>query len=395
MFENSSLLLRTFKKSARRQPVKFKETKLNDKLILENILYSTDSAIIATDLDYRIIYSNPSTERILGYQFDSSSKDSISDLCLKLALEPEYLQQITDEIRSEGLFQFSLKLDKEDNIHYVECKFSGIWDEYGELIGFLLMAQDVTEREEGFAALRAHRSELAQVARLNVMGEMASSLAHELNQPLTVISSYCDAALNLIENDKESCSDRILNTIKQSRSQALRAGEIIRGIRQLVRKEEGRRRAADINDLLNNVIKLVESEIHGQEVTLLRYMSSELPSVSVDRIQIEQVILNLLRNALESMGAYGELTISTAMHINGDKVTISIQDDGPGFSEGMIERLFEPFFTTKNNGLGMGLSISKTIVETHGGSLCAENIQPHGALFCLTLPVVVDGGNDG
>ncbi len=394
MFKSGSSLLRSFKKSGRHQSVKFETTALNDKLILENILYSTDSAIIATDLKYRIIYSNPSAERILGYHFDGSNKKTISDLCLKLALEPEYLEQITDEIRCEGLFQFSIKLDKEDNLNYIECKFSGIWDEHGELIGFLLMAQDVTEREEGFSALRAHRAELAQVARLNVMGEMASSLAHELNQPLTVISSYCDAALNLIENDKESCSDRILNTIKQSRSQALRAGEIIRSIRQLVRKEGGERRLAGINDLVANVVKLVESEIHEQEVVLQRYMNPDLPLVSVDRIQIEQVILNVLRNALESMGAYGELIISTAMHESGKKLIVSIQDDGPGFSEGVREQLFEPFFTTKTNGLGMGLSISKTIMETHGGSLCAESIQPHGALFCLTLPVVVDGVND-
>ncbi len=390
MFESGSVLLRTFKKRSCQPPQKFKATELNDKLILENVLYSVDVAIVATDLNYRIIYSNPSTSRILGYYFNGYDKDSITDLCLKLALEPDYLEQITDEIRNEGLFQFSLKLDRDDGLIYVECKFSGIWDEHGELIGFLLMAQDVTEREEGSAALRSHRAELAQVARLNVMGEMASSLAHELNQPLTVIASYCDAALNLINSNKETCSDRILNTIKQSRLQALRAGEIIRGIRQLVRKENGKRRPVSINRLMNSVIKLVEAEIHGQEIILRRSMKSGLPLVSIDRIQIEQVILNLLRNALESMGTYGELVVSTMMHESGKKVLVSVQDNGPGFSEGMVDRLFDPFFTTKPNGLGMGLSISKTIVEIHGGSLWAENVQPHGALFCLTLPVVVE-----
>ncbi len=393
MFEPESLL-RTSQKNVHRQPAEAETTDLNDKLILENILCSTDSAIIATDLNYRIIYSNPSAERILGYRFDHSSKSLITDVCSKLALEPEYLKQITDEIRCEGLFQFSLKLDKENDLKYLECKFSGIWNEDRVLIGFLLMAQDVTEREKGFSALRAHRSELAQVARLNVMGEMASSLAHELNQPLTVISSYCDAALNFIDNEKEHCSGRVLNALKQSRSQALRAGEIIRGIRQLVRKEAGERRTADINSLVDNVVGLIESEIHDHEIILRCYMDPELPSISVDGIQIEQVILNLLRNALEAMDACGELIISTALHESGEKITVSILDDGPGFPDGVSDRLFDAFFTTKTNGLGMGLSISKTIVEAHGGSLSAENIHPHGALFSLMLPVVVDGDND-
>ena len=331
----------------------------------------------------------------MDYRFDSSSKSLITDVCSRLALEPEYLEKITDEIHSEGLFQFSIKLDKGGGLKYVECKFSGIWDEHHRaLIGFLLMAQDVSEREKGFSLIRAHRAELAQVARLNVMGEMASSLAHELNQPLTVISSYCDAALNLIGNDNIPCSEHVLNALRQSRSQALRAGEIIRSIRQLVRKEEGQRRSININNLLDNVIELVEPEIHDQKIIFQRCINSELPLVYVDGIQIEQVVLNLLRNAVESMEAYGELIISATMHEDGGKITVSILDDGVGFSEEVRGRLFDPFFTTKTNGLGMGLSISKNIVEAHGGSLCAENIQPHGALFCLTLPIAVDGDYD-
>ncbi|MCF6235892.1 MAG: ATP-binding protein [Gammaproteobacteria bacterium] len=389
MFESKPLLCAS-KKNVH-QSEELETTDLNDKLILKNILYSADSAIIATDLNYRIIYSNPATEKILDYRFDASSKSLITDVCSRLALEPEYLEKITDEIHTEGSFQFSIKLDKGDALKCIECKFSGIWNEHRVLIGFLLMAQDVSEREKGFSVIRAHRAELAQVARLNVMAEMASSLAHELNQPLTVISSYCDAALNLIDNDNVPCSDRVINALRQSRSQALRAGEIIRSIRQLVRKEEGERRSVNINNLLGNVIELVETDIHDQKIVLRCYMDSELPWVSVDGIQVEQVILNLLRNAVESMEAYGELIISTALHEDGEKIIISILDDGAGFSEEISDRLFDPFFTTKANGLGMGLSISKNIVEAHGGSLCAENIRPHGALFCLTLPVAVNG----
>lgn len=252
-------------------------------------------------------------------------------------------------------------------------------------------------RAEEEALLR--RSELAHVDRLNTMGEMASGFAHELNQPLSAIINYARGCIRRIE--KRQCDNTmILETLDQVTQQATRAGEIIKRIRAFVRKEEPTRKRADINELIKEALAFVKEDVEGHGISILQQLQTNLPPVMIDPIQVEQVILNLFRNAVEAMKECdaGPHRLSVMTHWeDGDEITVSVSDTGPGFGDA-TESMFEPFVTSKTNGLGLGLSISRSIVEAHGGHLRIDKTDKAniGATLTFTLPIDdTDGGRDG
>jgi len=261
----------------------------------------------------------------------------------------------------------------------------------GELIGFFASGEDVTDarRDAEDAALAQQR--ITQVGRLATMGEMAAGIAHELNQPLAAIANYANAALRMTATvGMAAAADEdfqlALNQISQ---QALRAGEIIRRLRALVQNRETRLEPASINELVVEVLSFLQSDIRHGEVRVIKELSGDIPVALLDKIQIQQILLNLIRNAIEALidipAANRELRVVSRFH-GAETLLIEIIDRGPGVPDELISRIFDPFCTTKATGTGLGLAISRTIAEAHQGKLLYEPAEGGGSRFILQLP---------
>ena len=257
----------------------------------------------------------------------------------------------------------------------------------------LLMLQQLRRKEkrrlQAEARALQHQAELAHVDRINTMGEMASGLAHELNQPLTSISTYCQAGLRIIAAPEDQ-PDKLSHALEQASIQAQRAGEIIRRMRRFTGKGVVRRKPMDINQVIKNAASFVETELNRKDINLILDLADDLPAAIADEIQIEQVILNLLHNAIEAMFAGGDnmriLGVSS-QRTDVNTLQVTVCDTGPGLDAAAIDSIFDPFYTTRKDGMGLGLAISRSIIEAHGGQLWADSTPGDGTTFYFTLSV--------
>lgn len=251
--------------------------------------------------------------------------------------------------------------------------------------------RDLTERQASAAELESAHAELARLARLNELGEMASTLAHELNQPLSSIANYAQGGVLLLERVDETYANKLRGALAEVSKQSLRAGDIIRHLREFVTRGETEKGPEDIKRLIEEAagLALVGSRERGVRADFRFAADTEL--VVVDRVQIQQVLTNLMRNAIEAMkdSATRELLVETSATSDG-MVRVDVADTGVGISEDVAGRLFQPFVTSKANGMGIGLSISKRIVEAHGGQIAAARNSSGGTTFTFTLPVQSD-----
>jgi two-component system sensor kinase FixL len=258
----------------------------------------------------------------------------------------------------------------------------------GEETFFTGFVRDLTERESA-ARLQEIQGELARLARLNEMGEMASTLAHELNQPLSAISNYVHGCARLLRDMNEPVAVRMREALQETANQSIRAGQIIRHLREFVTKGETDKSPENIRQLVEEAgaLALVGSREMGVRTVFEFAPGPEI--VIADRIQVQQVLTNLMRNAIEAMrdSKPRELIVRT-VHENDDMIAVIVQDTGPGIAEEISQQLFKPFVTTKAGGMGIGLSISKRIVESHGGEMTVSSNEAGGATFRFTLPVV-------
>jgi C4-dicarboxylate-specific signal transduction histidine kinase len=254
---------------------------------------------------------------------------------------------------------------------------------------------DITARKQAEEALRQSQGELAHMARVMTMGELMASIAHEVNQPLAAVVNSASACVRWLDAQK-------LEEARRSASRAIaeghRASEIIGRIRALAQKTPPQKDWLDVNETIQDVLALARSEIHRTGVALETQLSEHVPVVLADRIQVQQVLLNLLMNAIEAMrgGSAGPrvLAVSSA-HGTATEVVIAVRDSGPGFEPQHQDRLFDAFYTTKAHGLGLGLAISRRIIAAHGGRLWATANTPHGAVVQFTLPIEGEGEQDG
>jgi PAS domain S-box-containing protein len=262
-------------------------------------------------------------------------------------------------------------------------------DDFNNIIGTISSGEDVTQHKRAEQQIQEHRTELLHVSRLSTVGEMASGLAHELNQPLCAILSYANACLHSLKSEKRDI-DQITRNLEAVASQCKRAGEIVHRIRDFVQKRQPHKTTIEVNDLIQDVVSFVNSDVRNNNVVVQMDLEEQLSLVLADAIQIEQVLLNLIRNSLDAMNGTSpdkrQLTIKTSMSSK-DIVETSISDTGEGLPEELVDRIFDPFFTTKSDGLGIGLSISRSIVENHGGNLWAGTNSNCGSTFRFTLPV--------
>jgi two-component system sensor kinase FixL len=251
--------------------------------------------------------------------------------------------------------------------------------------------RDLTERQETEARLQELQSELLHISRLTAMGEMASALAHELNQPLSALTNYLKGSRQLLAKRDDKESAMIRDALEKAAEQSLRAGHIIRRLRDFVGHGETEKRVESIQKLVEeaSALALVGAKERGIRVNFRFDPAQDL--VLVDKVQIQQVLLNLMRNAMEAMerSARRELLLSTA-RADGDMLMVSVADSGSGIADDVAEQLFRPFVTTKPHGMGVGLSISRTIIEAHSGRIWAEPNPGGGTMFHLTLRAVRD-----
>lgn len=248
---------------------------------------------------------------------------------------------------------------------------------------------DITEHIQTEAKLRVYRQQMAEIVRSNSLGEMASSLAHEINQPLAAITAYIKGCITRLEN-KNEVTPEILEALNEASLQAERAGEVVHRIKNFVRKGELFYEIIDINLMVEQTIQLIKQELQNSAIEIIYTPNKNLPPVEVDKIQIQQVILNLLRNAMEAMRDtnIAEPKINIEIRLNSKThVMVSIIDNGPGFSEQTANHLFELYFTTKSQGMGLGLAICRSVIEAHSGHLTAFILPQGGSCFQFDLPV--------
>jgi two-component system sensor kinase FixL len=260
---------------------------------------------------------------------------------------------------------------------------------------YALVIRDITSRLRAEARVHKHQAELAQVSRVSLAGEMAAGLAHELSQPLTAITAYARGCLRLLAGPVPEPT-LLHEGLAQVVQQGERAGDVLDRLREFVRGGEYRRVLTKVKPLIDAAVSLTRMEATQQEVEIEVRIDPDLPAVLADRIQIEQVLLNLLRNAMDAMNGANTERRSIAVKArrkSKDAVEICVADSGPGVAAEVTDTIFEPFVTTKPHGMGMGLSISHSIVESHGGSLRMSRNVPSGAIFFFDLPTAGAGAS--
>ncbi|MDH6257426.1 sensor protein FixL [Bradyrhizobium sp. BR13661] len=252
---------------------------------------------------------------------------------------------------------------------------------------FTGFVRDLTEHQQTQARLQELQSELVHVSRLSAMGEMASALAHELNQPLAAISNYMKGSRRLLAGSADPNLTKIESALDRAAEQAVRAGQIIRRLRDFVARGESEKRVESLSKLIEEAGALGLAGAREQNIQLRFSLDQNSDFVLADRVQIQQVLVNLFRNALEAMAQSPrrELVV-TNTRVGDDTIEVEVSDTGSGFQDDVIPNLFQTFFTTKETGMGVGLSISRSIIEAHGGRMWAENNTSGGATFRFTLP---------
>lgn len=357
---------------------------------LSRAVEQSPNSIVITDNMGRIEYVNPSFTEITGYSANEALGETPRIIQSGIT-SPLVYEDLWKTILSGKIWRGELQNKKKDGTIYNDLvAISPIKNKDGKTTHFVGIQTDISERKQAEEQVRQHQAELLHVARVSTMGQMASGLAHELNQPLYAIANYSDACLEMIRSDVE-CREKIIYALEQTSLQAQRAGEIIRHLKNFVRKQDTEKTSIDLNELVCKTVQFTDPEARDHGVTIQQELADDLPMILADKIQIEQVILNLLCNSIEAMCGAGSqvrnIIIYSSMSKQKGTVQLSVHDSGPGISTELQSRIFDSFYTTKVDGTGLGLSISSTIIKSHGGNLWVETAPTEGAIFHFTLPI--------
>jgi PAS domain S-box-containing protein len=351
------------------------------------LLDLTHDTIFVRDMGDVITYWNRGAEELYGWPREEAV-GKVSHQLMKTVF-PVPLEDITAQLLRVGRWEGELVHTKRDGSRVtLSSRWSLQRDERGRPVATMETNNDITERNKAQEALRRTQAELAHVNRVMTLGELTASIAHEVNQPLAGIVTNGAASLRWLDR-KPPDLDEARGAVQSMIDDGMRASEVIKRIRALSKKTELQTMRLSVNDLIDDVVRLVEREMLDQLVSLRLEVASALPAVLGDRVQLQQVIINLVMNGMEAMAAVTgrprELLIRAHRH-EGEQVLIEVRDSGVGIEPGVIENLFNAFFTTKPNGMGMGLSISRSIIEAHGGRIWATPNAGAGATFQFTLP---------
>ncbi len=359
-------------------------------LRLRSILDTVPDGIVVIDERGTIQSFNPAAERLFGYASDEAVGHNVSMLMPEPYQEAHdsYLERYlrTGERHIIGIGRVVVGLRKGGETFPMELQVGQF--EVGGGRFFTGFVRDLTEQQEAKRRIQDLQAELLHASRLTVMGQMASTMAHELNQPLTAVMNYLEAARHLLASGPKS-AERAGELMGRAVAQAERAGEVIRQLRQFVSKGETERRVESLNKLVEEALALALVGVRQSGVRVTLDLDRALMPVVVDAVQIQQVVLNLVRNAVEAMEAVErrELTIATRALAAENTAEVRVVDSGPGISREIADRLFQPFVTTKQAGMGLGLSICREIVAAHHGDLGVAPAPSGGTVFRLTLPM--------
>ena len=346
----------------------------------------------ARDLEGRVTYVNPAFCRMVGYP----AEDLLGKKPPMPYWAPEAMAEYEGRFRmvlsGQATPQFETVFQRSDGVRVPVLVFEApLVDAHGRHTGWMSSILDITDRKRAEELNRQQQEKLETSARLATMGEISSMLAHELNQPLAAISSYTAGALNVLARETHAApldTGMLKRALEQANTQARRAGQIIRSVHEFVKKREPRRETVAIPNVVDGIRALVELQARQSYVALQVDVPPDLPPVLADRVLIEQVLLNLTRNAIEAMQAIDpeRRVLRIAAHKDEQgQVAVSVIDNGHGIPPEVAERLFSPFFSTKAEGMGMGLSICRTAIEFHGGTLTHAANPGGGTIFTFTL----------
>ena len=356
---------------------------------LRTIIESEPECVKLQAADGTVLEINPAGLRLL----DAGRPEDIIGKKIYDVVAQEYKEIYRENMRRvfEGeavVYEFK-SVTLKGRPAWMETHAVPLRDARGTVYALLGITRDITEHKWAEEQGRRHQTELARVARLSTMGEMATGLAHELNQPLSAIANFARGCIRRLRSGDVAPAD-LIEPLEEVCEQAERAGEIMRHVRDFVRKSEPRMTAVDINQVVRSVIKFTELEARQHETIVTLHLAPQQPRVWADSIMVEQVICNLVRNAMEAMAESRSLRREVMIRTvpqGEDAIEIEVIDTGPGIDGAVIDQVFDQFFTTKPEGVGMGLSISRSIVESHGGSIRAES-RAGGATFRFTLQAI-------
>lgn len=352
---------------------------------LSSAIEQAADAVIITDPAGKIEYVNPSFEELTGY----TRNEVTGNRAHFLQCDEEIQDELWTAIQNGTNFRFLLSnKTKNGRLYHEQMTISPLRDNKGTTTHLIATGQDVTALIEAKEQDRKRQAELAHAGRLSTLGGMVSGLAHELNQPLCAIMTYAQTCLRKMRGGEARLED-LQHGLDQIVRQAQRADEIFMRIRNFSKKSQIRRQRANIQEIVETTIGFIKSEISHNHIKLQVKFPKEHRLVFADAVQIQQVLLNLIRNSVDALSTLKrkkrEISIKV-MPEDSHFTKIVISDTGCGCPSQEIHRLFDPFFTTKEAGLGVGLSISQGIIEDHGGKLWLENSSPKGSTFCLTIP---------
>lgn len=356
----------------------------NARFRLAAIAESSDDAIVGKDLNGIVTAWNKAAEAMFGYKAEEIVGQPITIIIPPNRIDEE--ASILDRVRrGEKIVHFETERQrKDDGVIWVSLTVSPIRDDEGRIIGVSKIARDLTKRQEGERRINELQAELVHVTRVTELGQMVSALAHEVNQPLAAMTNYAAAAHRLLAIGNQEGAAQVLERIAE---QIERARKIIQQLRDFVSKRETERRIENLKEVIEQASSLALIDGNGG-VNMEIVVDDDAAEALIDKIQIQQVLLNLIRNAREAMAESPRRELSIVTARAGHMVEISVADTGPGLPEAIRGRLFQPFVTTKRNGMGVGLSVCRTIVEAHGGKLIAEDRDSGGTIFRLTVPHV-------
>ena len=346
-------------------------------------------AVVTKTLDGTITNWNEAASRIFGYNAAEAIGRNIAILypADQFWEEDDIAQKL---LAGEDIAPFETVCCHKDRSEIpVLLSFAPIRDREGRVIGITATARDISQKKHAEVSEAARMAELAHVGRLSAMGEMSAAIAHELNQPLTAVTNYVRAAQRFLETDPPTPAQirNARDAMEKAADQTIRAGTIIRYLRDFVEKRESEKAPENINQVIREAVALGLVGAAHHNVKVKFELGARIPRIIIDKIQIQQVLLNLIRNAMDAMEGRDrrEIFISSNL-IETNDVEIVIRDTGPGFSSEIAGLLFHAFATTKEDGLGIGLKICQSLVEAHGGSIKALPGGP-GAAFQIRLPV--------
>lgn len=347
--------------------------------------------IVITDPDGRIQNANAACLALLGYELDAIRQIPLSEL-----VDPEDRARIVDDFEQvrngHGTRQREVRMRHREGHALPVLFYSGCGhDADGKPLLLIAELLDRTALQQATREVDRLRDRLAHAARLGILGEMVSGIAHEVNQPLAAISTYASAGRRMLSKGMTTPGELIEVLDKISR-QAERAGQVIRGLRTMARGRSTERTLLELNPLVEEVAQLVEIDLHGTSQCLALDLGNGLPPVLVDGVQIQQVLINLIRNAAEAMreSGHGEQVQVSTRKVDERTLEFRVADEGPGVPPDVEARLFDPFLTTKSQGMGLGLSICRSIVQAHGGDMTYRRSERGGAEFIVRLPTAAE-----